>query len=251
MNITEIFWNSSVEEIKRGYTANEKSFICLICGKDIEKGIIYPDNGVYFEAEKYIRYHLVKEHNSMFSFLLDLDKKYTGLTDLQKKLLNYFYKGLSDNEIIKSEEGGNASTIRNHRFSLREKEKQAKVFLSIMEILKDKNEFKDEFIEIHRTANMIDDRYRITEEENDKVLKSQFKEGLEGKLSNFPKKQKQKLVVLRNIISRFDINKKYTEKEVNEVLKNIYDDYVTLRRYLIEYGFMDRTNDCSSYWVKM
>jgi hypothetical protein len=251
MNITEIFWNSSVEEIKKGYADKDKSFICLICGKDFEKGIIYPDNGIFFEAEKYVKYHLLKEHESVFSFLLSLDKKYTGLTDLQKKLLNYFYKGLNDQEIIKLEEGGNSSTIRNHRFSLREREKQAKVFLSIMEILKEKSTIDDEFIEIHRTANMIDDRYRITEEENAKVLKSQFKDGIEGKLSNFPKKQKQKLIVLRSIINRFEVNKKYTEKEVNEVLKNLYDDYVTLRRYLIEYGFMDRTTDCSSYWVKV
>lgn len=251
MNINDIFWNSSIEEIKRGYTITDKSFICLLCGKIFEKGIIYPENNILFEAEKYIKYHLLTNHESVFSFLINLDKKYTGITDLQKKLLNYFYKGISDQEIINLEEGGNASTIRNHRFSLREKEKQSKVFLSIMEILKEKTKLEDEFIEIHRTANMIDDRYKITEEENQKVLKTQFKDGLDGKLSKFPKKEKQKLIVLRNIITKFQEHKKYTEKEVNEILKSIYDDYVTLRRYLIEYGFMDRTNDCSSYWVKI
>ncbi|MBJ6950597.1 DUF2087 domain-containing protein, partial [Vibrio cholerae] len=30
-----------------------------------------------------------------------------------------------------------------------------------------------------------------------------------------------------------------------------YPDFVTLRRYLIEYGFLDRTDDGSQYWVKL
>ncbi len=29
-----------------------------------------------------------------------------------------------------------------------------------------------------------------------------------------------------------------------------YDDNATIRRYLIEYGFLDRSKDCSKYWVK-
>jgi len=27
-------------------------------------------------------------------------------------------------------------------------------------------------------------------------------------------------------------------------------DHATLRRYLIEYGFLERTQDCGTYWVK-
>ena len=43
------------------------------------------------------------------------------------------------------------------------------------------------FVPIHRTATMVDDRYNITEEENDEVLKAHFTEGLDGPLSKFPK----------------------------------------------------------------
>jgi hypothetical protein len=42
----------------------------------------------------------------------------------------------------------------------------------------------------------------------------------------------------------------YAEKEINEILKAIYEDYVMLRRYLIEYGFIDRKSDGSEYWLK-
>ncbi len=34
------------------------------------------------------------------------------------------------------------------------------------------------------------------------------------------------------------------------ILKPIYHDYVMIRRYLIEYGFLDRHRDGSAYWVK-
>ena len=37
----------------------------------------------------------------MFDYLLNLDKKYTGLTDLQKKMVQFFYMGLNDKEIVK------------------------------------------------------------------------------------------------------------------------------------------------------
>lgn len=44
--------------------------------------------------------------------------------------------------------------------------------------------------------------------------------------------------------------KKVTLKEINRVLKRIFEDYATIRRALIEYGFIDRSNDCTKYWVK-
>lgn len=252
MNLSEIFWNASLQEIKKGYLFNlkEEKFICLICGKEFEKGLIFNDEATLYEAEKYVSIHINKTHGSVFDFLLDMDKKYTGLTELQKNLLGYFYQGLSDQEIVKLSEGGSTSTIRNHRFNLREREKEAKVFLAIMEILKEKGDNKSNLVEIHRTATMVDERYSITEEENSKFLKKYFTEGEDGQLSSFPIKEKRKIIILRHIIKKFDSEKKYTEKEVNLVLKAIYHDYVTLRRYLIEYGFMDRTNDCSSYWIK-
>lgn len=252
-DLSELFWNASIDEIKRGfvYVDESEAFVCLICGKSFTKGIIYQDENVLYEAEKYTALHLRKEHGSMFEYLLNLDKKITGLTEHQKNLLNLFQQGYSDQEIVKLLEGGSTSTIRNHRFVLREKEKQAKVFLAIMGLLEGKSGKRQKLISVHRTATMVDDRYAITEDENEKVLKHYFKEGLDGGLSAFPTKEKRKLIVLKHIVKRFEANRTYTEKEVNETLKSIFHDYVTIRRYLIEYGFMDRNKDCSAYWLKV
>jgi hypothetical protein len=133
-----------------------------------------------------------------------------------------------------------------------EKERQAKVFLVLMELLKEKDHRAPNFLNIHKTATMVDDRYRITQEESEKLIKKYFPHGPQGPLSTFAMKEKSKLVVLRVIAARFEAGRIYDEKEVNEILKTVYEaDYVTLRRYLIEYGFLDRKPDCSQYWLKI
>lgn len=250
--LSESFWNASVEEIKQGYVfdAEQEAYVCLVCGLRYEKGIIYKEEEVFYEAEKYVRRHIAGEHTSMVDFLLGLDKKWTGLTDLQRALLNYFQMGLSDQEIVKELDGGSASTIRNHRFTLREKMKQAKVFLSIMELVEERSSNKSKYIHIHDSPSLLDERHSITQQENEDILNTYFNQGLEGPLKEFPKKEKRKIVILRHLIQLFDVQKYYTEKEVNAILQARLDDYVTLRRYLIEYGFMEREPDGSRYWVK-
>lgn len=69
------------------------------------------------------------------------------------------------------------------------------------------------------------------------------------KISNFPPKEKRKYILLCMIIHLFDKDKKYSEKEMNEVLKTVYHDFVTIRRYLVDYHFFERLNDGSSYWL--
>jgi len=77
-----------------------------------------------------------------------------------------------------------------------------------------------------------------------------IKQILKGCLQKFPQKEKQRLIVLREITKHLDSEHIYDEKELNQILKAIYDDYVMIRRYLIEYGFLDRKPDGSQYWLK-
>lgn len=244
------FWNATLDEIKRGYTEDQYKYCCLLCGEQVEKGIIYPQEQVLYEAERFIRLHIEKNHDSVFDYLISLDKKITGLTEHQTMLLSQFYAGKTDKEIQQEMEIGSSSTIRHHRFMLKEKERQAKTFLAIMELLKEKDQYAPAFVEPHKHATMVDDRYAVTTEEQSKILEKYFLEGLSGPLAKFPPKEKQRIVVLRAIANRIDPNVTYTEKELNELLKTIYSDYVLIRRYLIEYGFLDRKLDGSMYWLK-
>ena len=97
---------------------------------------------------------------------------------------------------------------------------------------------------------MIDDRYMITEEERQKILGNVFSSLEPLKLKVLSAKEKKKIVILTKIVEQFEEGRNYTEPEVNEILMGIYPDYVSLRRHLIEYGFMERTPDGGRYWKK-
>ena len=256
----EQFWQSSVEDIKRGYVYDEENekYICLICEECFEQGYIYQFDNKLMEAKKAIEQHIEGKHGSIFDCLINMDRKYTGLTDIQKDLVESFFKGISDKDITKMQ-GNSPSTIRTQRFALREKAKQAKIYLAIMELMEDRRssvhtgnveDKKNQLIEIHSGATMVDERYAITEEERESTIKTYFLPQDKLVLKSFPAREKKKIIVLQKIMSCFEINRRYTETEVNDLLKNIFDDFATIRRYLIEYGFMDRTKDCSEYWIK-
>ncbi|MGP4078505.1 DUF2087 domain-containing protein [Pseudalkalibacillus sp. R45] len=247
MEISNIFWSASLEELKSGYIQDSRSFTCLLCGERIEKEIVYPYGNRLYEAERYIRIHIESTHQSVFEYLVFMDKKLTGLTEHQKKLLSLFYQGKNDKEIQKELGIGSASTIRHHRFALKEKERQAKTFLAMMELLKEKDKYEPAFVPVHKTATMVDERYNITQDEQAQIVNKYFSQGL---LTKFPKKEKQRLVILREITSHLKTDYHYDEKELNQILKGFYEDYVLIRRYLVEYGFLDRKPDGSNYWLK-
>lgn len=257
MEVNDLFWSANLDEMKKGFAQLKDSgdYRCLVCGETFEDGQVFrlPDEDRWFEARKYAAYHVQHTHGSMLGYLLGLDKKATGLTDLQKDLIRDFASGLSDAEIVKKSGSGSASTIRNHRFVMKEKAKQAKLLLAVMELMEAGVSIEaPRFVSIHRTATQVDERYAITETEYSALMKQYLPQGPAGPLASFPRKEKRKIAILRHIAAYFEAGIKYTEKEVNEVLRQFWnDDYVTLRRYLIEYGYLDRTDDCRQYWVKM
>lgn len=252
MKSNKEFYNASLAEIKQGYVYEPETddYCCLMCGARFIRGQIYSQQEAFYEAEKAMKLHVTQKHSSTFAYLLALDKKDTGLTDHQKELLSCFYHNLSDKEIATKMENDNTSTIRNQRFSFRERAKQAKLFLALMELLEEHGSKAEKLIAMPPTVTMADERFVITEADNEKFLKQYFPEGVNGPLSSFPKKEKRKIVILRQLIQRFEPKREYSEKEVNAILEEAFADYVTLRRYLIEYGFLDRVADGSRYWVK-
>lgn len=48
----EQFWNSSIDEIKKGYIEDDIQIKCLICGKSFIKGKIYPINNEFYDAKR-------------------------------------------------------------------------------------------------------------------------------------------------------------------------------------------------------
>ncbi len=70
-----------------------------------------------------------------------------------------------------------------------------------------------------------------------------------GQLTTFPTKQKKLIVVLRWLATLFEPDRLYTEPEVNAILKTVYaPDFVTLRRELIDFGYLRRELGGGKYW---
>ncbi len=70
-----------------------------------------------------------------------------------------------------------------------------------------------------------------------KVLNSFFSN---GRLVKIPTQHKKMLMALEVIASSFDMDIIYTENEVNDLIAVIYDDYCTIRRLLVDEGYMSR-----------
>jgi len=90
----------------------------------------------------------------------------------------------------------------------------------------------------------------LTEEQKQKqkILHSFFSSTAPLQLKKLPSKQQKLLIVLRRISQEFEPGKIYSEQEVKELLAKIYSDYSTLRRSLVDFGYIKRTRDGSSYW---
>ena len=241
MPLKSFFWQASVEELMSGYHSCQDTgrFICLFCGYEAEQGRIYPEGDLFYDAEKHMQVHITHKHESPLNFLLQLDKRWTGLTELQIRLIRLFAEGAADQEIAAKLGSGSISTIRNHRFLLREKVKQAKILLAIGHLME------------RQVENNADKKPPVSAESSDpeaqKILSTYFPQGVDGPLSTFPTREKRRLILLQQIATRFDPNRSYAEKEVNALLGPIYSDHVLIRRLLIDYGFLARRVDGSEY----
>lgn len=69
------------------------------------------------------------------------------------------------------------------------------------------------------------------------------------KKQRFPKNDREKQIILKFIMKKFEENKKYSEQEVNEKIKKFYEDYSTIRREFINFGYMQRDPYKGEYWV--
>ncbi|MCG3087492.1 DUF2087 domain-containing protein [Sporosarcina cyprini] len=94
------------------------------------------------------------------------------------------------------------------------------------------------------------DTFQIKPEEREKILKSYFRNGVDGPLDTFPSKEKRKYIIAEEIIKRFEKDVQYTEKEVNDTLRQVYADFATIRRFFIDNGMMRRHDDGKTYWIE-
>lgn len=197
----ELIRNATIDDFKRGYVWNSKKaeFVCLICDENIG------------DKDNSASSHVI-EHGKPIERLLLLDKKYTGLTEIQKEFLEMISNKYTDKEIA-AKLACAESTVRNMRFALRERARQARAFLAIMEL--------------------ADEKMPIV---------------TQPKLRSFPAREGKRKALLPRFAALFEPNKEYTEMEVKKVIKTIYEDDAIIRRYLVDYGYLNRNKDGSKYY---
>jgi hypothetical protein len=81
------------------------------------------------------------------------------------------------------------------------------------------------------------------EKETDPVLRI-FMKG--GRLASIPATHSKRLVVLDRIAQEFEPGRRYAECDINDALAAFHPDYATLRRYLVDEGFLNR--EAGIYW---
>lgn len=72
----------------------------------------------------------------------------------------------------------------------------------------------------------------------------------DGSLKAIPAQRKKLDAILRHVVKSFDAGKRYSEKNVNEVLSKYHEDTATLRRELVGAGLMEREGGGGEYWRK-
>jgi hypothetical protein len=68
----------------------------------------------------------------------------------------------------------------------------------------------------------------------------------DGRLTRIPTQRSKRLVILDFLAQEFEPGHRYPEREVNRRLRAYHEDVASLRRYLVDEGFLEREG--GEYW---
>ena len=69
----------------------------------------------------------------------------------------------------------------------------------------------------------------------------------DGRILAMPARWTRRRLLLDEVAQAFEPGRRYPEPVVNEILRSVFDDYCTLRRYLVDEAFLSRTA-AGTYW---
>ena len=71
---------------------------------------------------------------------------------------------------------------------------------------------------------------------------------VDGRLVAIPARRGKRLPLLDRLAQEFEPGVRYSERQVNDALREFHPDVAALRRYLVEEGFMSRKPGGAEYW---
>lgn len=90
---------------------------------------------------------------------------------------------------------------------------------------------------LEEKSNQVKEQDEREEKYREKVLTAFFEY---GKLKSIPAQRKKERIVLEEMIHSFEQGRDYSEKEVNLILADYFDDFCTLRQDMIGEGLLLR-----------
>jgi hypothetical protein len=82
-------------------------------------------------------------------------------------------------------------------------------------------------------------------ENSARVLRSFIRD---GRLVSIPTANAKRRIVLDYLVQEFEPGRRYRERTVNTMLARWHEDVASLRRYLVEEGFLEREGGGGDYW---
>jgi hypothetical protein len=70
----------------------------------------------------------------------------------------------------------------------------------------------------------------------------------DGRLKTIPAQRKKLEAILRHLAKSFEPGRRYSEKQVNEILAGFHEDTASLRRELVGSGLIAREGGGGEYW---
>ena len=80
-------------------------------------------------------------------------------------------------------------------------------------------------------------------EDDARILRRYFRG---SRLTQIPSQLSRRRVVLDRLAQEFDVGSRYSERQVNAILRRFHEDVASLRRFLVDEGFLDRA--AGEYW---
>ncbi len=167
-------------------------------------------------------------------------KIFKSLSDMSRlRIVQSLSKGEMYTELLAERLGITPSTVSFHMKKLEEagivtsrKEQYYTVYSLNSDVL-DESLFSVASSE----PEQVDEQQKREDEYRRKVMESFFDH---GKLRSIPVQRKKKVICYEVIASKFDIGKEYSEKELDEIISEIHEDYCTIRRDMISEGMLTR-----------
>lgn len=131
------FKELALAELDRGYSrSNSGECTCIFCGETFDEELIYTSRDRLVNGKRAVREHIIDVHGGTFNALIELDKQISGLTDVQKTVLEGLYENKSNKE-LSEEMGISLATVRTHKFNIQKMKREAKILLALLDQIED------------------------------------------------------------------------------------------------------------------